>query len=173
MPVSVNFDPLAERLRRLRASQELIAKLSGLPPMAISKAANHQADLSYPEWRKVEAVIADLEELVRRAGVLVDWRNHEILKAKLAELEEERLHPPEMPSVEDYKLLAAIGANSGIGFVDIAQTMGCTVADLLSLLEGANKRFTHQTHRMSLWTEARKAHIDILNKELEIRNSTK
>jgi hypothetical protein len=159
LPVSVNFDPLAERMRKLRATQELLAKLSGLPAMAISKAANHQSDLAYIDWRRVEAVIADLEEICRRAGVLVDWRNHEVLKAKLAELEDERRNPPGLPTPEDYQLMRAIGTNTGVGFVDVAQQLGCTVSDLLQMLEGANRRFAYMGHQMSSWTNARKAHI--------------
>jgi hypothetical protein len=172
VPVSVNFDPLLTRMQKLRVSQELIARLLGFPPTMISRAANHQVDLSYPDWRKVEAVIADLEELVRRAGgVLLDWKNHEILKIKLAELEDERRNPPAFPSHEDYKLMQAIGTNSGVSFVDVAQQMGCTVSELLKLLEDANKRFAYMGHRMSSWTNARAAHVDLVEKELEERKA--
>jgi hypothetical protein len=168
LPVSTNFDPHAERMRKLRAPQDLIAKLSGLPAMAISRAVNHQEDLSYADWRRVEAIIADLEELVRRSGVLLDWRNHEALKAKIAELESERQSPPEFPSERDYKLLRAISA--GIGFSAVAEEMGCEKDELFELLEVANKRFAYQTVRMSQWTEARKAHSDIIQKEMVDRS---
>jgi hypothetical protein len=172
LPVSVNFDPLADRMRKLRAPQELLAKLSGLPPMAISKASNHQSDLSYADWRRVEAVIADLEELCRRAGVLVDWRNHEVLKNKLAELEEERRNPPGMPTSEDFRLMQAVG-KSGARFLDIAREMNCSVSDLLQLLEAANKRFSYQVNQLSLWTAARTAHIDLVEKELAERQASR
>jgi hypothetical protein len=170
LPVSVNFDPLSERMRKLRAPQDLIAKLSGLPPMAISRAANHQTDLTYPEWRRVEALIADLEELCRRAGIVVDWRNHEVLKAKLAELEEQRRNPPQFPTEQDYKLLRAI--SSGVGFAVVAEEMGCDEGKLFDLLEVANTRFAYQTVQISKWTETRKAHTDLLDKDMVDRKAT-
>jgi len=173
MPVSTNFDPLGDRMRRLRVPQETISRLVGFPPTMISRAANHQVDLSYPDWRKVETVIADLEELVRRAGgVQLDWKNHEILKNKLAELEDERRNPPGMPTSEDFKLMQAVG-KSGVGFVDIAQQMSCSVSDLLKLLEDANKRFAYMNHQMSSWTAARAAHLDIVERELEQRQASR
>jgi hypothetical protein len=170
LPVSVNFDPLSERMRRLRVPQETVARLLGFPPTMISRAANHQVDLAYPEWRRVEALIADLEEICRRAGLLVDWRNHEALKAKIAELESERQSPPEFPSERDYKLLRAISA--GIGFSAVAEEMGCEKGELFDLLEIANKRFSYQTTQMSKWTEARKAHSDLVEKEMVDRKTT-
>jgi hypothetical protein len=169
LPVSTNFDPHAERMRKLRAPQDLIAKLSGLPAMAISRAVNHQEDLSYADWRRVEAIIADLEELVRRSGVLLDWRNHEALKVKLVELEEERRNPPEFPSERDYKLLRAISA--GIGFSAVAEEMGCDKDQLFALLEVATRRFEYQITQMSKWTEARKAHSDLVEKEMVDRKT--
>jgi hypothetical protein len=170
VPVSVNFDPLLTRMQKLRVSQELIARILDFPPTMISRAVNHQVDLSYADWRRTEAVIADLEELVRRAGgVLLDWKNHEVLKNKLAELEEERRNPPGMATVEDFKLMQLVGTNSGIGFVDVAQQLGCTVSELFLKLEGANKRFAFQANQMSLWTDARSAHIDAVEKEMKSR----
>lgn len=123
MTVSVNFDPLAERMRKLRVPQETISRLVGFPPTMISRAANHQVDLSYPDWRRVEALIADLEEICYRAGLVVDWRNHEALKVKIAELESERQNPPQFPTEQDYKLLRAVSA--GIGFPAVAEEMDC------------------------------------------------
>ena len=170
MTVSVNFDPLSERMRRLRVPQETVARLLGFPPTQISRAANHQVDLTYPEWRRVEALIADLEEICRRAGLLVDWKNHEALKAKIAELESERQSPPEFPSERDYKLLRAISA--GIGFSAVAEEMGCDKDQLFALLEVATRRFEYQITQMSKWTEARKAHSDIIQKEMVGRKAT-
>jgi hypothetical protein len=168
LPVSVNFDPLSERMRKLRAPQDLIARLTGLPAMAISRAANHQSDLCYADWRRVETVIADLEELCRRAGLIVDWRNHEVLKEKLAQLEDERQNPPEFPTETDWKLLRAI--SSGQSFVDIATEMGCTTSQLFGLLEAANKRITYQAAQLSSWTHIRKAHTDLVEKEMADRS---
>jgi hypothetical protein len=167
--VSVNFDPLAERMRRLRVPQETVARLVGFPPTQISRAANHQVNLTYAEWRKVETAIADLEELVRRAGVQLNWQNHEVLKAKLAELEEERVHPPAFPTPEDWKLLRAINSNQS--FMVIAQEMGCDTSQLFGLLEAANKRIAFQAAQLASWTSARKAHSDIIQKEMADRKT--
>lgn len=164
MPVSVNFDSLSERMRRLRVPQETVARLVGFPPTQISRAANHQVDLTYPEWRRVEALIADLEEICHRAGLLVDWKNHEALKAKISELETERRDPPEFPTEQDYKLLRAVSA--GIAFPAVAEEMGCNVDQLFNLLDTANKRFAYQTVQMSKWTEARKAHQGLIEQEM-------
>ena len=156
-------------MRRLRVPQETVARLLGFPPTQISRAANHQVDLTYPEWRRVEALIADLEEICRRAGLLVDWKNHEALKAKIAELESERQSPPEFPSERDYKLLRAISA--GIGFSAVAEEMGCDKDQLFALLEVATRRFEYQITQMSKWTEARKAHSDLVEKEMVDRKT--
>ena len=167
MPVSVNFDPLSERCVSCALRRICIARLSGLPAMAISGAANHQADLSYVDWRRVETVIADLEELCRRCGLLVDWRDHAVSRAKLAELEAERNDPPEFPTPEDWKLLRAI--SSGQGFADIAAEMGChNTSQLFRLLEIANKRIAYQAAQISSWTSMRKAHVDLEKKRWRI-----
>jgi hypothetical protein len=170
MPIDTSIDDLMSRARPIGLKAVHISLYTGVSTAALSMAINHQKNLDYrTEWRLVESFISDCEEIARRSGVIPDWKNAEIVKARLAELEAERHNPPGMPTSEDFRLMQAVGTNSGIGFVDIAEAMACNVPDLLKLLEGANKRFQYQSNQMSLWTAARKAHVDILEKEMKDR----
>ena len=151
MPVSVNFDPLAERMRKIRASQDLLARLSGLPAMSISRAVNHQEDLCYADWRRVEGIIADLEEIVRRSPIQPDWKNYESVKANLADLESERRNPPSPPSTEDWALLSLVQTMNDPA--RIATNMGCTLTELSAKIEAANARFEFAVNQMSRWSQ--------------------
>jgi hypothetical protein len=171
MPVSCNYDVLVERARKIRAPQNLISRLSGIPEVSLSRATNHVADLCYSDWRKIESILADLEEIVRRAGMFVDWKDGAAVQAQLDRIAAERTNPPDTPTHADYELLSLVSGSDG--FVGIAANLGCTMSELLERIEGANKRFSYQINQLSKWTECRKAHIDILNQELETRNSTR
>lgn len=146
MTVSTNFNPLAERLRKIRATQDLIAKLTGISPMALSRAANHQCDLSYGDWRRVETAIADLEEIVARAGVNVDWKNHQAIKEKLADLETERASPPPLPSPEDWRLMSEVC--TGRDTTAIATELSISLSDLVEKLRQADTRFQYSVHQL-------------------------
>jgi hypothetical protein len=173
MPIDTNIDDLMSRARPIGLKAVHISLYTGVSTAALSMAINHQKNLDYlSEWRPVESFISDCEKITRRSGVIPDWKNAEVIKARLAELEAERRDPPKMPTADDFKLMQAVG-KSGTGFVDIAREMNCSVSDLLELLEAANRRFSFMNHQMSSWTDARKAHVDLVEKELEERKASR
>jgi hypothetical protein len=170
MPIDTNIDPLMSRARPIGLKAVHIALYTGVSTAALSMAINHQKNLDYlAEWRYVESFISDCEEITRRSGVIPDWKNAEVVKARLAELEAERRNPPSLPTEDDWKLLRSL--SSANGFVDTAADLGISMAQLFDRVDAMNKRFDYQINRLSLGAAARRAHIDLVNKELEERNT--
>jgi hypothetical protein len=172
MPIDTNIDPLMSRARPIGLKAVHISLYTGVSTAALSMAINHQKNLDYlAEWRSVESFISDCEEITRRSGVIPDWKNAEVVKARLAELEAERRNPPSLPTEDDWKLLRSL--STATGFVDTAASLGITMSQLFDRVEAMNKRFDYQISRLSLGASTRRAHIDLVNKELEERNTSK
>lgn len=143
MPISTDLTPLLERAQRIGMKQSNLAELSGLPVSSFNRAANHLADLCYQDWRIVERVVLSCEELTRRAGQRLDWKDFAIAKKALAAYEDELRNPPAPPDEQDWKLLAmAIVEDPST----LAMKMGVSVKDLLVRLDESSRRFDVAIH---------------------------
>jgi hypothetical protein len=125
-------------MRKIKASQDLLARLCDFPAMRISRAVNHQEYMIYEDWRKVESVITDLEEIVRRSPIQPDWKNYESVKVKIAELESERRNPPPAPDASDWELLSATTPES---IQALATKRGIPVSDLMKSIDSSMRKF--------------------------------
>jgi hypothetical protein len=160
MPMSTDITPLMERARLLRLKQDHIARYSGLNSTLLSRAMNLGQYVELSDYRKIERFIETAEELTRRAGAALDWKDFMAIDRLLKELTEEKLNPPSLPTPRDWELLSFVH-NPSMTPVSIAEHFGITLTELSKQMTEATRRFDYSANKMS----ARNADIGRLSKE--------
>jgi hypothetical protein len=149
-----------ERARLLRLSQDAIARYSTVNAAVISRGRNYGTYVELADYRKIERFIDDAEELTRRAGAPLDWKDSASVDRLLKALRDEKVNPPPLPSAHDWELLQLV-STPGITPTEIAAHFGITFTELSQQMAEASKRFDHSANKLA----ARNADITALSQE--------
>ena len=160
MPLSTDLTGLMERARLLRLNQDQIARYSTVAVQTISRGRNYGTYVTLEDYRKIESLIDAAEELTRRAGAPLDWKDSVSVDRLLKALRDEKVNPPPLPTPRDWELLQAV-STPGLSFVEIAQKFGITVSELSEQMAEASRRFDYSANKIA----ARNADATKLSKE--------
>ena len=151
MPVSTDITRLMERARKLRLKQDHVARYSTVNVAVLSRAQNYGQYVELADFRKIEHFLDTAEELTRRAGAALDWKDFVAIDRLLKEYAEEQLNPPPAPTENDWKLLALVSDHSK-SLVTVAQDLGLTLSELSAQMKEAGKRFDHSVNKLAART---------------------
>ena len=151
MPLSTDLTGLMERARLLRLSQDAIARYSTVNAAVISRGRNYGTYVELADYRKIERFIDDAEELTRRAGAPLDWKDSASVDRLLKSLREEKVNPPPLPSAHDWELLQLV-STPGMTPVEIATHLGITLSELSQQMTEAAKRYDYASNKISART---------------------
>jgi hypothetical protein len=160
LPLSTDITLLMERARSLRLKQDHVARYSTVNVAILSRAQNYGQYVELADFRKIEAFIETAEELTRRAGAALDWKDFPAIDRLMKEYAEETLNPPPLPTRHDWELLSLVNDRNKTP-VSIAQELGITLSELSAKMTEAGKRFDYSANRLS----ARNADIYRLSQE--------
>jgi hypothetical protein len=166
-PYNLDPTPLVLRWQALRLRQNDVERYSGIDDTKISRIVNRQENFNYREWKHLEEVLSDLEEISQRTQGAVNWRNGEIVRRMLADLSEERLHPPKPLDSGDFEIL---GATTPEAIRALAAKRGISVPELLVAIEAATKKFDYTLHQLRRGTADSRALTKLLNEGAEKRS---
>lgn len=146
MPQSTDITQLMERGRILRLNQDQIARYSTVNVAVISRGRNYGVYIELADFRKIEQFIDNAEELTRRAGAPLDWKDSISIDRLLKELEEEKKNPPAPPSDRDWQLLGFVHSMTPVA---IAQHLGIGLSELSQQFKDAQKRFDYSVNKLA------------------------
>ena len=140
MPLSTDISLLMERARALRLKQDHVARYSTVNVAVLSRAQNYGQYVELADFRKIESFIETAEELTRRAGAALDWKDFVAVDRLLKAYKEEQVNPPSPPTSADWELLAHLN-NPNMTLVSIAERRGISLSDLSLQMAEATRRF--------------------------------
>jgi hypothetical protein len=148
MPISTDISPLMQRARVLRLKADHIARYTGVTSTTLSRAQNYGQYVDLVDFRRIESFINTAEELTRRAGAALDWKDFPAIDRLLKVYKEEQLNPPSPPTSADWELLAHLN-NPDMTLVSIAEQRGIALSDLSLQMAEATRRFDHAANRLA------------------------
>src|ERR1700678_439769 len=163
-PDNLDPKPLVLRWQALQLKQNDVARSTGLSDAKICRAVNRQENFDYREWKHLEEVLSDLEEISQRTQGAVNWRNGEVIRRLLVDLREERLHPPKPLDSGDFEIL---GATTPEAIRALAAKRGISVPELLAVIETSTRKFDYAIHQLRRGTADSAALTQILKEETE------
>lgn len=125
-----------------------LAALSGIDRSYFSRIRSGALGFTYPQFKTLETLLTNLEELKSRAGDLpVDYSNIGAVKVMLENLEHERRNPPPAPTPEDFELMSAV-CNDSESYGALAERFGFSKEQLNARLNEANRRIAFVLNRI-------------------------
>jgi hypothetical protein len=148
MSFEPNLGLLAERWRAIRAKSEHVSLYSGVAAPTLSRALNGQTTLSGEELLRISNFVSAAEELVRRCGAALDWRDHNCIKPLLEAYEAELRHPPAEPTSEDLDVFRRFVAGEDLHEIALSHRLKDT--DVLARVEKINSRTEHLFRKVAV-----------------------
>lgn len=143
MPIDLTIDPLVARWQAIGLTQTQVATYSGVATGPMSRAVNHVANLCYQDFRVVENLVLACEEISRRAGAPVDWRDGRCVRNLLENYHNEKLNPPKPLSPAEARLLHRFAQGEALD--DLSTEAGQTRTQFLEMITN----FLQRTNRIT------------------------
>ena len=92
-----NISSLEARWHVLRLKPAHVAVYAKVSGATLSRVINGQTTFSVGEMQRISDFVTVAEELTKRAGATLDWKNADSIKALIGKYEIERKNPPVEP----------------------------------------------------------------------------
>ena len=142
--------PLLDEYDSVDMKPKHICGILGISETAMSRAKNGSGRLSGQEMLDMRNLLVDCKELARRSPLPVSWSDLRAVRKQLDLLRNEKKHPPENPTHEDFQLMSSEVGRDPAAY---AAKLGISTAELLSRITEALRRFDFTIRKMQESTQ--------------------